>query len=171
MRPTSVQIEAVVGEFGMLKFFPTGEIEREAVMHLIRAMVGTQEQLDWLRSTMINRVGQWHGPADLRGVFCSEFLPLDGINATSEVPRFTQEDRNARWMEREGERITGKPDDALRLASGAEMKLLPLPPEEIVKNEALLREVERATPQRVPEPTVADREYSRKLLGGIPGLT
>jgi hypothetical protein len=181
MKPNKKQIADVVDSFGALSFFPRPDdvAARKAVMRLIEGMVNDVAELNWLQAAMINRVGEWKGPADLRGVLCAYgvmngkhgWQPADGIWATSNAPGYTQDDRNARWSEQEGAALTEGKDDALRLASGAEMKLLPLPPEEIVKNDALLRQVERTKPQRVPEPTVADREYSRKLLGGIPGLT
>lgn len=183
MKPTKKQVADVVDSFGALAFFPKPDdvAARKVIMRLVEAMVNDMDELNWLQAAMINRVGEWKGPADLRGVLCaygvmtgkSGWQPADGIWSASSAPGFTQDDRNARWLEREGESNSG----ALRLASASEIKALPLPPEEIVKNDALLREVERvADPKRpqswsVPEPTVEDRECSRKLLSGIPGLT
>lgn len=181
MKPTKKQIADVVDSFGALAFFPKPDdvAARKVIMRLVEAMVSNVDELNWLQAAMINQVGEWKGPADLRGVLCAYgvmtgkhgWKPADGIWSVSAAPGFTQEDRNARWDAQEGARITGGDGNAPRLASASEMKALPLPPEEIVKNEALLREVERAEPKRVPEPTVADREYSRKLLSGIAGLT
>jgi hypothetical protein len=57
------------------------------VMKLISQMVATQDQLTWLVGVMINQVGEWHGPAELRGVFCNRFKPADGIEADCVMSR------------------------------------------------------------------------------------
>lgn len=177
MKPTEEDFQRALTTIGATRYFPAADSGiRMEVLELLHDIVGTSEQMDWLRKTIRDKVPEWPGLAGLRGIFCAFHRPADGINAVSDLPGFTQEDRNDRWMVAEGERITGHPENALRLASASAIKALPLPPEEIVKNNALLREVgcasDRERPQSwtVPEPTVEDREYSRKLLGGIPGL-
>ena len=59
--------------------FPTERGARKAIMGLLWRMVDTKEKLDWLTATMIDRVGTWHGPSELRGVYCTRFKPADGI--------------------------------------------------------------------------------------------
>jgi hypothetical protein len=79
LRPTKDQITNAVAALGALSFFPSDAPARAAIMQLIQRMVPTVAQLDWLVSTMLNRVGEWKGPKELRGVFCSRFKPADGI--------------------------------------------------------------------------------------------
>lgn len=79
MKPTPQSIAAAVGEFGMLKYFPADEATRRGVMRLLARMVSTQEQLDWLVRTMVDRIGTWEGPAELRGVLSARYTPADGV--------------------------------------------------------------------------------------------
>lgn len=170
MKPTPSEITKAVRKLSILKFFPAGDAERETLMEILDEMVGESAQLSWLVSVMVNQVGEWLGPKELRGVFCTRFKPLDGIEVWSTIPGFTamdSESRTARCLE-------GRKD--LQIAGPKEIKLLPLPPEEIAENTALAlivqqtadRMSDRAHPfMRLSEPTEEDREYSRKLLEGI----
>ncbi len=81
MKPTKTQIVKAVEDFGMLKYFPSDDAARKAVMRLLAAMVATQADLAWLVSVMVNQVGEWQGPVELRGVLCSRYRPADGIEA------------------------------------------------------------------------------------------
>jgi len=74
-------IRKAAGELGMLKYFPSDPLAQAAVMALLERMVSTPEQLAWLVRTMIDEIGEWQGPVELRGVFCSRFRPMDGVEA------------------------------------------------------------------------------------------
>ena len=79
-----------VEKLGALRYFPPAEGAHKAVMELLYRMIETPEQLDWLVVTMIDRVGEWKGTAELRGVYCTRFKPLDGVEGIcSETPGFT----------------------------------------------------------------------------------
>jgi hypothetical protein len=80
-RPTSEEIIKGVGKLGTLRFFPASRDERVAIMEMLERMVTTKAQLDWLVTTMIDKVGEWKGPLELRGVFCTRFDPADGVTA------------------------------------------------------------------------------------------
>ncbi len=100
MRPTAQQLAEAVAELGICKFFPAGPGERKAIMRLLANIVSTKQQLDWLVATMINRVGEWKGPMELRGVFCWKFKPADGIEANCiESAGFTPSDGEAQHHE------------------------------------------------------------------------
>jgi hypothetical protein len=81
VRPTKDQITSAVAALGAMSFFPSDAPARKAIMQLIARMVGTKEQLDWLVLTMIDKVGEWKNPKELRGVYCSRFRPADGVEA------------------------------------------------------------------------------------------
>lgn len=86
-------IARAVEELGSLKFFPPASGAHGAVMNLLYRMVETPDQLQWLVRTMIDRVGQWHGTMELRGVYCTRFKPKDGIEGScSETRGFTPEE-------------------------------------------------------------------------------
>lgn len=117
LKPTADQITAAVEELGICKYFPSGEGERKAIMRLIRAMVNTKQQLDWLVSVMVNKIGEWRGPVELRGVFCSRFRPADGAEADcAATPGFTPDELEARTIVSH--------QDLKALAGGQDRKLI-----------------------------------------------
>lgn len=101
MKPSVQDIKLAVSKFGALKFFPSDEGARLAVMELIRKMVSTKAELLWLTEAMIDEVGEWHGTAQLRALFCSRFKPADGREgADCIVPGFTAVDGERKFIEK-----------------------------------------------------------------------
>lgn len=88
-------IVSAVESLGCLAMFPSSPAAREEIMRLIERIVAEHEQLDWLVRTMIDQVGTWHGPAELRAVFCTRFRPADGVEKYSALPGFTAGDIEA----------------------------------------------------------------------------
>lgn len=131
-KPSKAEIELAVGKLTMLRFFPAEPITRAGIMELLDRMVGTVEQLDWLTRTMIDQVGEWKGPMELRGVFCTRFKPADGVEAWSSIAGFTASDSEAAYSQ-EHPKLNGR--DVKALPSASEIKALPLPPEEIEANQ------------------------------------
>lgn len=84
-------IEAV-DRLGSLAMFPSSPGARAEIMALLERMVVNDTQLDWLVRTMIDHVGTWHGPKELRAVLCTRFRPADGIEEYSALPGFTPAD-------------------------------------------------------------------------------
>lgn len=68
-----------VRALSLLKFFPSGPGEREAVMDLLERIADRPERLGWLVETLVNYVGEWPGPAQLRALYATRFRPADGI--------------------------------------------------------------------------------------------
>jgi hypothetical protein len=83
----------------MCEFFPREEATQAAIMRLLAQMCPSREALLWLVSTYVNRIGKWHGPAELRGVLATRYRPSDGIEAYSSLPGFTPADSEAAWAE------------------------------------------------------------------------
>src|SRR5690349_14533330 len=111
MRPTPDQIGFAVQRLSALTHFPANTYAHEEIMRLIFRMVGTVDQLEWLVRTMIDRVGEWKGPRELRAIFCTRFAPLDGIEEWSSVPGFTPADSEARSMSEAAPKFLPAPDD------------------------------------------------------------
>jgi len=148
MKPTKKQIVDAVGELGMLKYFPTDDPARKGVMRLLERMVRTSEQLDWLVRTVVDHVGEWHGPKELRGVFCTQFLPADGQDEDCLVtPGFTPDALEGRSAyEHEEHKFLG---------AGASVALLP----------AMEAKWEALPPENPPEPppVPGERRAARPL--------
>lgn len=88
---TDTDLNWAVGILGALSFFPSASDggARSGVKVVLRNMIETRIQLEWLVSVFINRIGRWHGPAELRAVYCTKFKPLDGIEGWSQLDGFT----------------------------------------------------------------------------------
>lgn len=94
-----LQIARAVDELSILRYFPPEPAQRAGIMALMERFIppGNSDQLEWLVWTMIDRVGEWHGPVELRGVFCTRYRPADGIEANCMVsPGFTPEEMESR---------------------------------------------------------------------------
>lgn len=78
MNPTL--ITEAVRIMATCKYFPAGPGEREAVMEMLERMCGNNEAgLRWLTITLVNYVGEWPGPAQLRALYATRYRPADGI--------------------------------------------------------------------------------------------
>jgi hypothetical protein len=93
------EIEMASDEMESIPFYPTTTGGKLAVMKVLRSMVSTKQQLNWLTFTMVNKAGRWKGCGELRGVFCSRFKPADGIEADcAETAGFTPGELEARTI-------------------------------------------------------------------------
>ncbi|HVY93999.1 MAG TPA: hypothetical protein VHA14_14660 [Bryobacteraceae bacterium] len=98
------KIIKAVGDLAALKYFPSDEGARVALMELLDRMVSTPEQLRWLVRTLIDRVGEYPGPAEIRAVFCTRFRPKDSVEVWSALPGFTAADSERKYIAASDER-------------------------------------------------------------------
>jgi hypothetical protein len=70
-----------------LPYSPAGAAARAFIGAEIRCMCKSHEEALWLVRKMIRLYSRWPGAGELRKVFCSRFLPLDGVldEAPSEI--------------------------------------------------------------------------------------
>jgi hypothetical protein len=54
------------------------------------------EALEWLVAELVNHVGEWPGPANVRSLLCQRCKPADGIETGCGIPGYTPEDCEAR---------------------------------------------------------------------------
>jgi hypothetical protein len=97
---SKADLESANRRMQMLSYYPTDPGAHAAIMELLAKMCPSREALIWLVDAMVNRVGAWKGPAELRGVLCWRFTPADGVEASSSVPGFTPADGEALTLER-----------------------------------------------------------------------
>lgn len=74
---------------GVIPFFPDAEIPLTIILRLMRDMINTVDELDWLTTTACNTMQKWEGFAQLRGLFCARFKPADGLFTVCTIPGFT----------------------------------------------------------------------------------
>jgi hypothetical protein len=82
-------IVKAVDMLACLKYFPAEAGAREAIMLLFERMISIPEQIEWLVRTMIDEVGEWPGPKEVRGIFCSRFKPKDGVEVYATTRLFS----------------------------------------------------------------------------------
>jgi hypothetical protein len=88
-------------------------------MALLERMATTPEQVDWLVRAMIDQVGEWQGPTELRGVFCTKYSPKDGIEVDcARGGRFGPDVLEMRYL--------AEHEETKQLGAGASRELLPL---------------------------------------------
>jgi hypothetical protein len=79
-------INDMVAELSVLKFFPSEAAARLAIVRMVGEMARSEDQIRWLIRRMTSGLyAEWPGPGELRACFCSRFPPKDGINAYSSV--------------------------------------------------------------------------------------
>ena len=101
--PNDVQL--ATRRLAVLRFWPADEIARAEIGRRLVRMVPSKAALDWLVDTMIDRVGEWRGIVELRGVLCARYRPADGIEAECiDTPGFTPADGEARFYALEASR-------------------------------------------------------------------
>lgn len=123
MRIRKADLERAAGTISAMKFYPTAdEGVRLEVMDLLAHLCGSAEDLEWLRTTLRDKVREWPGLAEIRAVYCTSKRPADGIEACSGLVGFRGEDLEADYRQRIGE------EQMLRLAEwGIEHKRLEAP--------------------------------------------
>src|SRR3954466_970438 len=130
---TPDDLETVADDLAMLEYF-TREI-RPSVIALLARMCPHKRALFWLRDELVNHVGRWPGPSEVRGLLCTRFDPADGVDQWCSLPGYTAADGEAKSLaEHEQRKIQEKVggyvseesrEMLLRLAG--EMKQLPVP--------------------------------------------
>ncbi len=134
----------------LLRFFPQDEISKEVIMEYVAKLVNDGEQLAWLDNAMVEKVGEWRGAKELRGVFCTRFAPRDGIEGDCDSGVFSPA------------ALEGKAHHA-ELMAGEERKLLTGDVEVISADPALVElvdEVAAGKPNIKPRPS--DLRYARE---------
>lgn len=131
---TPQDLETALDELSMCQYFPTEPGVRAAIMRTLARMVPHREALIWLVRTMVDRIGTWKGPMELRGVLCTRFRPADGIEAFSSLPGFRPEDSEAALLDEHEQRKVGW----LPPAEGAAPKQITADPE----MERIMRQLE-----------------------------
>ncbi len=110
---TPEDLKVAMAKLGMLDFFPPEPATRAAIMMLLGKMVPHKRALEWLVNELINHVGKWPGPAEVRGILCSRFDPADGIDHWSTLPGYSAADGEAKFLldhdrQKQAERLEGE---------------------------------------------------------------
>jgi hypothetical protein len=157
---SKADLDNAMAKLAMCQFFPREAATQSAIMELLAKMCPHKAALEWLVDTMVNKVGSWHGPAELRGVLSSRFRPTDGIEADcNSTPGFTPLDMERRYIEQAYElKCIESPRVRGLLASG-----------EVIEEQHLALEEIGLDPQKktMPRPRLADwaaaKEFAKRV--------
>lgn len=92
-------IESALTELSMLKYFPGDSGTRAAIGALLARIVPHLDALQWLTRAYVDRIGQWHGPMELRAILCRRYAPADGVEAHTSLPGWTAAEAEAEAIE------------------------------------------------------------------------
>jgi hypothetical protein len=125
---TRKDIEIAINRLKLMKFFPGDPGAQASLGELLARICPSLEALEWLTRTLLDRVPEWPGAHEVRGVLCTKYDAADGIDAYCSIPGFRAADFEAQAYDRHQAIKSGGwqlPDEALRrLAQGCEMKQL-----------------------------------------------
>jgi hypothetical protein len=93
---TESNLRKAIDSLKLLKYFPADPAAHGALMELLTGMCPDLEALDWLVAELMNHVGEWPGPANVRGLLCQRCKPADGIETDCGIPGYTPADCEAR---------------------------------------------------------------------------
>lgn len=93
-------LEAALSALAMLKYWPSDPATRAEIGGLLARMVPHREALQWLVRVMVDRIGEWPGPAELRALLCTRYRPADGIERDCSIPGYRPQDYEAQAIER-----------------------------------------------------------------------
>ena len=89
-----------VAEIVALPVFPRRTTSGGAIMALLAKLVDRPNRLRWLVDTVVNYVGEWPGPAQLRALYATRYPPADGIEGTHcKIAGFTPSESESASLE------------------------------------------------------------------------
>lgn len=89
-------IDSGLAKLSMLRYWPSDQATRAEIGILLAKMVPHREALRWLVDELVNKVGEWPGPAELRGLLCTRFKPADGNERDCSLPGYRPSDYEQR---------------------------------------------------------------------------
>lgn len=165
MKIEAVDIKSAITKMGMLKYFPTDEDVRAEIGALLARMCPHLEALHWLTRALIDGVGEWPGPAELRRMLASRYRLADGDEG--DAPVLAPEDIDwSRFPSHADERALPPAAPKLLEAAAGELATIPDRPEHEIFSE-VLQHFSKPWPR--PEPKLEgqlrarDEELARQI--------
>lgn len=120
---TNQDLDAALDDMEMLKYFP--KEARASVKLLFIRMIPHRRALIWLTRELVDHVGEWPGPAEVRGLLCTRYDAADGIDQRCSLPGFTAEENYQRHLEQHQQlKAGGITDDMRKFLAPAKQKRL-----------------------------------------------
>lgn len=99
MKPTAEQLTAAVHEMAsVIPYFPRDSAGQALVMRELAKFITHGYELRWLVDTAAAAMREWKGLPELRGLYCTRFKPADGREENCNLPGYTPEESEARFL-------------------------------------------------------------------------
>jgi hypothetical protein len=76
-------VSGLIAELTLLRFFPSEPNARLALVRMIGEMAHDENEVRWLVHRILALFNDWPGPLVIRQIFCSRFVPRDGMDVFS----------------------------------------------------------------------------------------
>ena len=86
-----------------LPYYPNEEYARAEISRLFLRMVESPKQLEWLITVLLDRCDRYPGIKEIRGVYCTRYKPLDGVEEYSTISGFTPGDSESQTLIEDGQ--------------------------------------------------------------------
>jgi hypothetical protein len=127
---TVKDIEKAMAKLSTLKFFPANPAAAAEIQIALMRKVPHRQALEFLVEQFVDRIGEWHGPAELWGVLETRYnalnRPVEGH--WSKLPGYTASDGEARFLA-----IPPPYAEPLSLASRKMLEAFDVPPQRAVR--------------------------------------
>jgi len=136
MKPTEEKFVEAVHAMGLLiPFFPKDDIAQAIIARHLSSFVNTETELQWLTAAACGSIRDWErngGLPELRGLFCTQFTPADGVAAYCTTPGYRASDLEAQFFAKELEDNNRRYEEFRQLA-GSDAKPFPLPKPKLIQ--------------------------------------
>lgn len=93
---TAADLKGAITMLSLMRYFPSDTAQVAALGLFLERLCGDRDRLQWLVEQLVNHIGEWPGPAEVRGLFCSRFRPADGQEADCTLPGYAAVDGEAK---------------------------------------------------------------------------
>lgn len=156
MTITKEHADFAVRRLSCIPYFPSDEIAREEIARVLFRLVDTTEHLNWLVMAFVDRIKQWHGPGELRAVYCTKFKPKDGVETDSSLAGFTADDGESDFKKLQ-------PPRSQRMISAGAFELPGLEPEPRRSARGFIKQPPMTLPEREPTPVRTPEERAAEV--------
>ena len=100
MKISKIDLDKALMRLSLLKYSRDQPVVQAALQEFLAQICPSREALEWLVSELVNKIGEWPGPADVRGLLCTMYKPADGIHVDCKIPGYRWQDFEDRAIER-----------------------------------------------------------------------
>jgi hypothetical protein len=100
-------LDRAVTRLSLVKFFPSSAEAMGAMREFLLLICPHKESLEWLVFELVNKVGEWPGAADVRGLLSVKYMPADGLRTDCGIPGYRPQDFETAEIDRHYTRVMG----------------------------------------------------------------